>query len=116
MKTNANLQMGRGEMLDRLIAAGWPKKIGVNDKSKTNHNRVFLDGATVHTFWSKGLCSYVYDAALRLVTTGATRDDGLIAMVKARESAQSRDFGPTGAGRNAENAPSFGQQGLFAAD
>src|SRR5258708_7103729 len=116
MKTNGNLQMGRGEMLDRLIAAGWPKKFGVNDKAKTSHNRVFLEGATVHTFWTKGHPFFIYDAALKLVTTGKTRDDALIAMVKARENAQARDFGPTGEGRNAEHASGSGQQALFAAE
>jgi hypothetical protein len=116
MKTNGNLQMGRGEMLDRLIAAGWPKKIGVNDKAKTSHNRVFLDGATVHTFWTKGHPCHVYDAALRLVATGATRDDGLIAMVKARESAQSRDFRPTAECLIAEDASRSGQESFFAAE
>ena len=117
MKANTtSLRQGRDEMVDRLVVAGWPRRIGLNDKAKTCHNRVFLDGSTVHTFYTKGHGFFIYDPSLKLVTTGKTRDDALIAMVKARENAQPRDFGPTGEGRIAEDASDSGQQRLFAAE
>lgn len=132
MKTNTtSLRQGRDDLVDRLVAAGWPKRIGLNNRRTTSANRVTLDGSTVRIFWTKGQPFHVYDTALRLVTTGKTRDDALIAMVKAREvatgrdvsragkaaeKAQPRDFGPTGEGQNAKPAPGSGQQALFAAE
>lgn len=138
---NRNVTAARDALLQRMVAAGWPERVGLNDKRKTCHNRLSLDGATVHTFWTRGHPFFIYDPSLKLVTTGKTRDDALIAMVKAREeetgkdisrrgpvgacwppgqkiaaNVESRRFGSVGVGRNAEQASGSGQQALFAAE
>lgn len=87
-------------MLARLTAAGWPERIGPNDKAKTCRNRLNLDGAPLHVYWTRGYPFFAYDPALQLITTGNSRDAALIAMVHARESGPRRDSGPVGEGRN----------------
>jgi hypothetical protein len=80
------------ELVQRLLrAAGWPRKLGLNDKSETSHNRLDLDRKTVHTYWTKGHGFFVFDPALGLVTRGASRDEALLAMVNRCETLSPRD-------------------------
>ena len=75
----------KANLLALLVAAGWPKAIGPNDKRKAAHNRLALDGSTVDTFSTPG-AGFFADAAIKAVTTGKTRDAALIAMVETREN------------------------------
>jgi hypothetical protein len=83
----------KANLLALLVAAGWPKAIGPNDKRKAAHKRLALDGSTVDTFYTPGAGFFVYDPAIKAVTTGKTRDAALIAMVNRREDLASRDSG-----------------------
>jgi hypothetical protein len=138
---NRNVTGARDAMLQRMVAAGWPERVGLNDKRKTCHNRLSLDGSTIHTFYTKGHGFFIYDPSLKLVTSGDSRDSALVAMVRAREDATGKDIsrrGPIGAcwppgqridengesqrfgsvdvHRSAEDASDSGQQALFAAE
>jgi hypothetical protein len=94
MANNAHLKAGRSRMEAVLQAAGWPAAIGLNDKRFTSHNRLTLDGWSVHTCYTKGHGVFVYDPALERVARAETLDAALLRMVARR------DFGRTGVGRN----------------
>jgi hypothetical protein len=80
------------ELVQRLLwTAGWPRKVGLNDKSKTSHNRFTLDHKTVHTYNTKDHGFFVFDPALGLVTLGASRGEALLAMVNRRETLSPHD-------------------------
>jgi hypothetical protein len=55
-----------------------------------SHNRWSLDGASVHTFFTKGHSFFVYDPTIKAVTRDRTLEDALIAMVNVREDAFAR--------------------------
>ena len=98
----AQLIGSKERVLSLLVAKGWPKNVGLNDKHRTSHNRLTLDRRTVHTFWTnKATGFFVYDPALELVTTGESLDAALIAMVNARETLAARDSGPQAPPRDA---------------
>ncbi len=86
----------KAAILRLMVAAGWPQKIGLNDKQHCAHNRLSLDTLTVHTFWTKGHDPFIYDPALHVVTRGKTRDAALIAMVHQRQDLARRDSGRAG--------------------
>lgn len=90
-----HLKHARSDLFALLVAAGWPAGIGINDKARVCRNRVALDGAVVHTFWTKGRPFFAYDPALKLVASGENRDVALAGMVAAR------DFGTQGRGARA---------------
>jgi hypothetical protein len=69
-----------------LVAAGWPQNVGLNDTRTTSHNRLTLDGATVHTYYTKGHGFFVFDPKLNIVTCGASRDEALLAMANRRRN------------------------------
>ena len=58
---NRNVTAARDALLRRMVAAGWPKSVGLNDKRRTCRNRLSLGGSTIHTFWTKGHPFFVYD-------------------------------------------------------
>jgi hypothetical protein len=71
-------------MLQAMIAAGWPKAIGPNNKMQANHNRVSLDGKTVDVYWTKGAGFFVWERGR--VFRGKTRDEALLRTVENRQN------------------------------
>jgi hypothetical protein len=56
----SRLALGKTQLLQRMLAAGWPKQIGLNDKRLTSHNRWSLNGSSVDTFFTKGHGFFIY--------------------------------------------------------
>src|ERR1700730_4036319 len=78
-----------------LVAAGWPQSIGLNDARTTSHNRLTLDGATVHTYYTKGHGFFVFDPNRNIVTRGPSRGQALLAMVDRRRNLSPCDSAPS---------------------
>ncbi len=88
-----HLRGARERVIATLHEAGWPQAVGLDDKQKTSHNKLTLEGRTVHTYWTRGSGFFVFDPVSRTVARAEKLESALL---KALEMRASCDSGMTG--------------------